>query len=943
MKFFYVVVLTALASDDPSQVVTAEDRTTATEVTAKKEEMCAKVPEESAMDEDEKKSVRSSLEVTAGVDADGMHPVENMLRNYDPKNPPVNADPLAMMGITYGSIVSNIQGALMAVFLMIFFVCCYHQLCCRCIPPKAKDSEGCTKNVKIGFSFCTGALAFAVVIAVVVAPRGELVAGSNRIFCTMGEMADVSMSGVGGDGFPGFLDVCENIANLLTGVLSPPVVDATTGAYTNPGDFVPSARALLSDTASLDRSLAVVLSSIDRLKAISEDPYNVVIDGGDPSICPAGVVCSGHKNLLLSEMGPKLEEVRKGLDSTIAGVLGEVKAGAADFLSDDNLVVLFGTVNDGMLAPLRAVKESFVGSMAEQLTSQGGVPALVEANMSSLESACSSVGGMMFIFAIAAFVCIFLLIKMAPVEGKEGKERFPATNHRCAGCTWFCGWGCTYLICIVSAGVALISWPFSSGCLVMLDLSKESMSNYPMFDSLTELDSAIGIMENCIFPGGNGDMLGAIKMPYNDTRTVPSGEETKIDAREMVTLMIKGAVDKIFEPIENMNTGSDQEMGGMGDLNKFLNLLGNLSSFYTYAHEIDLDPKFPSLTAVVTALDSKAMDYDPRATSDLSCPAGNVSCTALGARVRVGSLGCEDFAVPPGSFDGQPDSLPGMEFVLASINSYPRPSDGSTTQVTCETQDDQSVVVTKAVVPKCTDTDTGMCTAMCDADAVCVSLCTGSITSSDAVAYQAAVAANPAVADGIDSTEHDKYCPPVATLRVLESFVAEHGEKIFTCIDFDCTTGTTLADCAVYDEASKTYSVPTKSKTCTLAELIATMDEAGATLKTAISDVEKAGADFLPTIGTTLKELIYDKMVDPFLKLIDVDTMDCGFLVTAWGKFMEGTCYNLGGAIAQYSRIFTLCAQCGFLLVFLIFGLWRHFIDMYEANLRADVTVSSDK
>jgi hypothetical protein len=59
--------------------------------------------------------------------------------------------------------------------------------------------------------------------------------------------------------------------------------------------------------------------------------------------------------------------------------------------------------------------------------------------------------------------------------------------------------------------------------------------------------------------------------------------------------------------------------------------------------------------------------------------------------------------------------------------------------------------------------------------------------------------------------------------------------------------------------------------------------------------------------------------------------MDCGFLVTAWAKFLEGACYNLGGAVASYANIFTLCAQCGFFLVLMIFGLWRHLLDMNEA------------
>merc|ERR1719321_2360097 len=59
--------------------------------------------------------------------------------------------------------------------------------------------------------------------------------------------------------------------------------------------------------------------------------------------------------------------------------------------------------------------------------------------------------------------------------------------------------------------------------------------------------------------------------------------------------------------------------------------------------------------------------------------------------------------------------------------------------------------------------------------------------------------------------------------------------------------------------------------------------------------------------------------------------MDCSFLGNSWRNFLDGACYNLGGAVAQYANIFTLCAQAGFVLFFLMFGLWRHFLNMYDA------------
>jgi hypothetical protein len=932
MKLSYVVFLTVLASDTREPVVTDEDRVIAKKVVEKKVEMCGVITDDSAMSEDEKAAVRSTLESSAGVDAEGMHPVETFLRNYDPDAGAVG-DPLALLGITYFDIISTTQGALIAVVLMIFWFCCYHQVCCRCIPPKAKEERECKLvPVKAGFSFCSGLFALLVIISFLMAPRGALVEGSDRIFCTMGEMADGSMNGFEGS-FPGFLSICEDIEALLSGVLSPPEVDATTGEYTNPDDFVPSARRILLNTEGLDRSLAVVLSSLDRIKLNSEDERNVLIYYGT---CPTGVVCSGHKNLLLEQMGPKIDEVRSGLDESIAGALGTVKTEATEFLSDDNLDVLFGTVDQGMLIPLRVVKESFVGLVADQVTRDDGVPALISANMGQLEQLCDSIGINMVFFALLSFVCIFLLIKKAPVEDAEGPDKYPRYNHWTAGCTWCCGWGCTVFICIVSAMVAVIAWPFSSGCLVMLDLNRASMSEYPMFDALSELDSAVGIMESCVFEGGDGDMLGAIKVEYN-----VSGTMEKISAREMITLSIKGAVDNIFAPLDNRQT-DEGGVEGMEDLEKALALLQNVSSFYTYAHEVENN--FPSLALFLDNTDSEAADYDPRV-DEQTCLDGEMSCAALGARLRIASLACESMTVPPDSFEGQPDEpLQGMGFVFASINSYPR-GDALATEVSCETLDDASVVINTVTAPSCGQTDTGMCAAMCEANTTCVGLCTGVIVSSatDATAeaaYQAAIANNPDVADGIQSDEHDKYCPPVAAQRALTAFVNMMDQEIFNCYNFDCPSSD-LAACAAFDEADQEFKVPIEKKTCTLAELIGTFKEAGDTLKTAIADVEAAGAQFMPDISKDLRDLIHAKMVDPFLAIIDKDKMNCGFLVTAWANLLEGACYKLGGAMASYAWIYTTCAQCGFMLVLLIFGLWRHFIDMWSLAKKEGQTVKA--
>ena len=124
-------------------------------------------------------------------------------------------------------------------------------------------------------------------------------------------------------------------------------------------------------------------------------------------------------------------------------------------------------------------------------------------------------------------------------------------------------------------------------------------------------------------------------------------------------------------------------------------------------------------------------------------------------------------------------------------------------------------------------------------------------------------------------------------------------------------------------------------------ELVATFSNAGDDLRAALSAVETAGQNFLPTIGTELKDLINEKMVTPFLGIIDAKTMNCGFMLTAYTDLLDAACYSLGGTIASYASTFTFCVQCGFMLVLIIFGLWRFFLDMYELAQKDGLAVKA--
>jgi hypothetical protein len=162
-------LVTVVLSREP--VVTAEDRQLAVDVKEKKDAICGLLREAPMTDED-RESIKGSFATQAGVDADGGHLFEDFLRNMDPEAS-TDENIQNHLVISQADVAARTQGAYLAFLLTLFMFFCYHQICCRCCL-KSKDTAGCSTQWKGGFSFCSGSAAFAVLIAVFVAPAGRL-------------------------------------------------------------------------------------------------------------------------------------------------------------------------------------------------------------------------------------------------------------------------------------------------------------------------------------------------------------------------------------------------------------------------------------------------------------------------------------------------------------------------------------------------------------------------------------------------------------------------------------------------------------------------------------------------------------------------------------------------------------------------------------------------
>jgi hypothetical protein len=116
-----------------------------------------------------------------------------------------------------------------------------------------------------------------------------------------------------------------------------------------------------------------------------------------------------------------------------------------------------------------------------------------------------------------------------------------------------------------------------------------------------------------------------------------------------------------------------------------------------------------------------------------------------------------------------------------------------------------------------------------------------------------------------------------------------------------------------------------------MSALVASFEAGAQALRDAIAEVDTEANAMKPKIATELKQLIDGNLITPFVSLISKETMDCSFLADTYQGLLDGMCYGFGGAIAGYAGIFKVLAGCGFLLVFLNFGLWYHFCCMHAA------------
>jgi len=112
-----------------------------------------------------------------------------------------------------------------------------------------------------------------------------------------------------------------------------------------------------------------------------------------------------------------------------------------------------------------------------------------------------------------------------------------------------------------------------------------------------------------------------------------------------------------------------------------------------------------------------------------------------------------------------------------------------------------------------------------------------------------------------------------------------------------------------------------------LEELHAVFEDVGAELRSALVELMRQGNRFGSTIAEDLKELMHEGVYSPVSALLDPANMNCRLFAHAWDNFSGGMCFEVIGAITKQTFIVILEGILSLWMMFLVFGIWRYFID----------------
>jgi len=478
------------------------------------------------------------------------------------------------------ALVVGAGGTVLAILLLIWwFLCCWTCCpCCKCCRVCRKPRKTAWKwkavLIAIGIGIMIG-----IIVSAAMAFNGynTAVDGIDNMACTVAQLLNGTLSGQENPSFLGMIPLLKLFSSMEQS-LSP-----TAG-------FMLGIRAQIDSTAVISESVMVASETFGLLK--------VALDNMPPEIASNKHKCE-FCQVLSPALATSIDVLDNGVGAALAGARKEIDKQLSPEMSSD----LQGALRQAAM-PLAEVKElirdtfSFFTDTDKFLQLRGH---LAGDGPKTVMWICSII----IIIALALSACMmfdltwFCLWEERKVSAESLDTKYSKVTHRCACCTWCCGWYFAILAFLVGGLLAVVSNVLSSVCLIMDDMDlpmlEDMGGSFGLDFKQPETQQMGDILDQCVFPANrtaNPALLDVITIKENGT---------KVTMREKIIGKVKDQIDSAFDNIDK----SLQSTGGMSvkETPAVQELVSNLSNpldmmiLTDSGHDWQSDPSYSPLFA----------------------------------------------------------------------------------------------------------------------------------------------------------------------------------------------------------------------------------------------------------------------------------------------------------------------------------------------------------
>ncbi|CAK0788494.1 unnamed protein product [Prorocentrum cordatum] len=458
-----------------------------------------------------------------------------------------------MQGDGATDVAPKAVGLVLFILLLLTWWCCCYTCCpcCKCCRVcRAKEQKKSTDIVckLIGTILILGIGAGLVVCWIFsVATYEDISNGSQRLGCTAAKMSKALVEGQTSPNFIGMTPLTNRFTSLSD------ILD-------DGSDFVTDFNQLIDNTVEIDQAFSFATETLELLKDMMSESANRMPKGHTCLLC----------DTLSGELTDVLDTMADSLASALTNARAEAKAALdADKREDlrrllDDSVEPLSEVNELLLDALDPLVDGENWDMVESSVTEGRLSMYILPAYGLLAVICGGLG------------CLAFSLRESGADGQT-----QALPHRCACCSWCCGFFVAALCFLAGGFLQTLGVPLGVTCLTLdgfngdvIDGSSDALELDLTGDSLTMVKN---IVDQCLNPS---DV--SVSANFADVLLTTSAGSTQT-MRQLIEADLKEAIDAPFAELQTKLSSANTALAnntGVTGLRELLSVYGaSISEF----------------------------------------------------------------------------------------------------------------------------------------------------------------------------------------------------------------------------------------------------------------------------------------------------------------------------------------------------------------------------